>query len=213
MTGTYILLGHFTEYWKHFPWFFLEHYLRVKFILHLFVKTARKGAVLWWQAGHFYSRGAAFWNDLSSAYFSNIRGTCNRCWSLYLNCLGTIFWDRNQDRYNGAILWRALHVKHNALISILSCVGNQWSWWRTGVICSHCLVSVIILAAVFCVLWMYWSWPCATQYKMEFSASRCEQMHEQLYLLPPYPEMFWLCLSSSTEYSGLYLKFCKIISN
>ncbi len=62
-----------------------------------------------------YSMGAAFWNVRSPVYFSHVRGTCNRCWSLHLNCLGTIFWDRNWVRYNGAMLWRALYVKHNTL--------------------------------------------------------------------------------------------------
>ncbi len=120
-----------------------------------------------------YNMGAAFQNDMSPAYFSNVRGTCNRCWSLHLNCLGTI-WDRNWVRYNGAMLWRALCVKHNTLNSIRSYMGNQWSWWKTGVICSYRQVLVIIIAAVFCVLWMCWSWPCAIPYKMEFSASRRE---------------------------------------
>ncbi len=118
-----------------------------------------------------YSMGAAFCNDLSPAYFSNVRGTSNWCWSLHLNCLGTVFWDRNWVRYNEAMLWRSLYVKHNTLNWICSCMGNQQSCQRTGVICSSMLVLVIILAAVFCVLWMHWSWPCAIPYKMDFPAS------------------------------------------
>ncbi len=82
-----------------------------------------------------YSMGTVFWNDLSPAYFSDVRVTCNKCWSLHLNCLSTMFWGRNWVRYNEIMLWRALYVKHNALNAIRSCMGNQWSWWRT--ICWH----------------------------------------------------------------------------
>ncbi len=125
-----------------------------------------------------YSMGAAFWNNLSPAYVCDVRETCNRCWSLHLNCLSTIFWDRNWVWYNGAMLWRALYAKHNTLNSISSCMANRWSWQRTGVICSYRLVFVIILVAVFCVLWMHWSWPCAIPYKIEFPASRWDLTNE-----------------------------------
>ncbi len=122
-----------------------------------------------------YNMGETFWNDLSPAYFSDIRGTCNRCWSLHFHCLGTIFRVRNWVRSNNwAMLWWALYVKHNTLNSFCSCMGNQWSWRRTGVIISYHLVLVIILAAVFCVFWMRWSWPCPIPYIMEFPASRWE---------------------------------------
>ncbi len=148
-----------------------------KYGFNLFLKTVREGVVFMVTSRALYSMGAAFWNDLSPAYFGDARVTCNMWWLLHLNCLGTIFSYRNWVRYNGAILWRALYVKHNTLNSWHSCMGNQWSWqsWqRTGVICSyhHHLVSVIILAAVFCVLWMRWS--CAIPYKMEFPTSRQE---------------------------------------
>ncbi len=119
-----------------------------------------------------YSMGAALWNDLSPAYFNDIMGTCSRCWSLHLNChltcLGTIVCDRNRIWYNGGILWRTLYIKHKTLNSICSCMGNQSSWWRTGVICSYRLVSITIL----CLNENY-------------------QMHEQLYSLPLYPEGFF----------------------
>ncbi len=82
-----------------------------------------------------YSMVTAFWNDLSPAYFSDVRVTCNKCWFLHLNCLSTMFWGRNWVRYNEIMLWRALYVKYNILNSIRSCMGNQWSWWRT--ICWH----------------------------------------------------------------------------
>ncbi len=121
-----------------------------------------------------YSMDVAFWNYLSPTYFSDVRGTCKRHWSLHLNCLGTIFWDRNWVIYKGAKLWTVLYVKHNTLNSIRSCMGNQWSWQGNGLICSYRLVSVIILAAVFCVLWMHQSWSCAIPCKMEVPASRRE---------------------------------------
>ncbi len=72
-----------------------------KYVSKLFLKTAREGAV-------FMVTGRALY----------------RCWSLHLNCLGTVFWDRNWVRYNGAILWRALYVKHNSLNSIYSCMAT-----------------------------------------------------------------------------------------
>ncbi len=143
-------------------------------MFNLFLKTAREGAVFMVTGRSLYSMGAAFWNDLSPVYFSDVRGTCNRCWSLHLNCLGTIFWDRNWVRYNGAMLWRALYVKNSTLNSIRSGMGNQWSWWRTGDDVFILPSIVIILVAVFYVLWMHWSWPCAIPYKMEFPASRRE---------------------------------------
>ncbi len=151
-----------------------------KYVFNLFFKTARKGGVFMVTGRALYSMGAAFWNDLLPAYFSDVRGTCNRCWSLHLNCLGTIFWDRKLVRYNGAMLWRALYVKHNTLNSIRSCMGNQWSCRRTGVICSYCLVLVIILAAVFCVLWMRWSWPCAIPYKKNSGITRVSEQHYKI---------------------------------
>ncbi len=117
---------------------------------------------------------AAFWNALSSAYFSDFRGTCNRCWSSHLNCLDTIFWDMNWIIYNGTMLWRALYIKQESLNSICSCMCNQWSWQKTGVICQYRLVLVIILATVLCVIWMCWSWSCAILYKMEFPTSSRE---------------------------------------
>ncbi len=86
--------------------------------------------------------GAAFWNDLSDAILSNVRGTSSRCWLLHPNCLGNFFWVSNWVGYNGALLWRALQVTHNTLNSIPSCMAMNevdetldWYVYTTLYIC------------------------------------------------------------------------------
>lgn len=60
---------------------------------------------------------------------------------------GVYGWSRS-DRYEGARLRSALKVRRRSLYCILWGIGSQWSWMRTGVMCSLDLVQVIILAAV-----------------------------------------------------------------
>ncbi len=129
-----------------------------KYPFNLFLKTAREETAFMLIDKALYSMGAAFWNHLSPAHFSDIRTTSNRCWPLHLNCMGTFLWDSNWVRYNGAISRRAVYIKHNTMNSICSCIGNQWSWRRTGVICSYHLVSVTIPIAIFRILCMHWNW-------------------------------------------------------
>ncbi len=51
-----------------------------KYVYNL-LKTAGEENVFMVTGRVLYSMDAAFWNDLSPAYFSDVRGTCNRCWS------------------------------------------------------------------------------------------------------------------------------------
>ncbi len=61
----------------------LYHVCFNKYVFNLYLKTAKEGAVFMLTCRALYSMGAAFWNDLSTAYFSYVRGTCNMCWSLH----------------------------------------------------------------------------------------------------------------------------------
>ncbi len=118
----------------HHIWIYTLYAFVNMYVFNLFLNTAREWAVFMVTGRALQSMGAAFWNDLSPAYFSDVRGTCNRCWSLHLDCLGTIIWNRSWVWYNGAMLWRDLYVKHNTLNSICSCMGNQWSWHRDVIV-------------------------------------------------------------------------------
>ncbi len=94
-----------------------------KHVFNLVVKTARKVAVLWWQVEHYTAWVLPSEMTCHLHILVMSEGTCNRCWSLHLNCLGTIFWDRNWVRYNGVMLWRSLYVKHYTLNSICLLYG------------------------------------------------------------------------------------------
>ncbi len=93
-----------------------------KDLFNLILMTEREGAVCMVTDKKLYSTGAAFWNGISPAYFSDVRGIYNRCWSLHLNCLGIIFWDRNWVRYNGLrhimnnLIHQAQHLELNPLL-------------------------------------------------------------------------------------------------
>ena len=126
--------------------------------------------------GEFQSLGAAALKDLPPTIERLLHGTARSPVPEDLREREGQYRWRSSLRCVRARPWRALKVRRRSLCLEREDIGNQWSWWRMGVMCAELLVKVrtqrggyrwhcyasrdlllLLFFAVFC-MWSRMSW-------------------------------------------------------